>query len=162
NHGYINLKDQIPIYMAANGPKALELAGELADGVLTTLSDPDSMKRNLATVAKGAAKAGRSGQKQPVIILSTSCVLRPGESVTSPRVGNRIGPFAMVTLHALWERSTVAADLPSALRDLYARYEKDYIPTMKTPKDRLYLEMHEGHLIYMRPGEEQFVTESLV
>lgn len=56
----------------------------------------------------------------------------------------------------------MATDLPPALRDLYTRYEKDYIPTMKTPKDRLYLEMHEGHLIYMRPGEEQFVTESLV
>lgn len=162
DRGYINLKDQIPIYMAANGPKALELAGELCDGVLTTLADPDSMKRNLATVAKGAAKAGRGGQKLPVVMLSCSCVLRPGESATSPRVVNRIGPFAMVSLHALWERSAVAADLPPALRDLYERYETEYIPTMKTPKDRLYLEMHEGHLIYLRPGEEKFVTESLV
>lgn len=162
HHGYINLKDQIPIYMAANGPKALELVGELCDGLFTTMSDPDSMKRNLATVAKGAAKAGRGDQKLPVIMLATGCVLRPGESVTAPRVVKRIGPFALVTLHALWEQSAVATDLPPALRDLYARYEKEYIPTMKTPKDHLYLEMHEGHLIYMRPGEEQFVTESLV
>src|SRR5438094_6261099 len=121
--------------MAPNSPKALKLPGELADGVLRTLSDLDSMKRNLATVAKGAAKAGRSGEKPPVIMLSTSCVLRPGESAMAPRVVNRIGPFAMVSLHALWERSAVATDLPPALRDLYARYEKDYIPTMKTPKD---------------------------
>ncbi len=33
---------------------------------------------------------------------------------------------------------------------------------MKTPKDRLYLEMHEGHLIYLRSGEEKFMTESLI
>lgn len=162
DHGYINLKDPIPIYMAANGPKALELVGELGDGTLTTLTDPDSMKKNLATVAKGAAKAGRGDQKLPVVMLSTGCVLQPGESATAPRVVNRIGPFAMVALHALWERSAVATDLPPVLRDLYERYEKEYIPTMKTPKDRLYLEMHEGHLIYLRPGEENFVTEPLV
>jgi 5,10-methylenetetrahydromethanopterin reductase len=162
HHGYINLKEQIPIYMAANGPKALELTGELWDGLFTTMANPGSMKRNLATVAKGVAKAGRGEQKLPVIMLATGCVLRPGESATAPRVVQRIGPFALVTLHALWERSAVATDLPPALRDLYACYEKDYIPTMKTPKDRLYLEMHEGHLIYMRPGEERFVTETLV
>jgi 5,10-methylenetetrahydromethanopterin reductase len=160
-HGYINLQEQIPIYMAANGPKALELTGELCDGLFTTMADPDAMKKNLATVAQGAAKAGRE-QKLPVVMLATGCVLRPGESVTAPRVVQRVGPFALVALHALWEQSTVAADLPPALRDLYERYERDYLPTMKTPKDRLYLEMHEGHLIYMRPGEEQFVTESLV
>lgn len=162
DRGYINLKDPIPIYMAANGPKALELAGELGDGVLTTLTDPDSMKKNLATVEKGTVKAGRGDQKLPVVMLSTGCVLRPGESATAPRVVNRIGPFAMVALHALWERSAVATDLPPVLRDLYQRYDKEYIPTMKTPKDRLYLEMHEGHLIYLRPGEEKFVTEPLV
>jgi hypothetical protein len=33
---------------------------------------------------------------------------------------------------------------------------------MKTPADRRYLEMHEGHLIYMRPGEEKYVDENLV
>ncbi len=33
---------------------------------------------------------------------------------------------------------------------------------MKTPADRRYLEVHEGHLIYLKPGEEQYVNESLV
>jgi hypothetical protein len=33
---------------------------------------------------------------------------------------------------------------------------------MKTPADRRYLEMHEGHLIYMRPGEEKYIDETLV
>jgi hypothetical protein len=33
---------------------------------------------------------------------------------------------------------------------------------MKTPADRRYLEMHEGHLIYLRPGEERYVDENLV
>lgn len=162
DRGYINLKNPIPIYLAANGPKALELAGELADGWITTLSDPASFKKNLAVVAKGASKAGRPITGLPTIALATGCVLRPGESPTSPRVIERVGPFAAVALHALWERSAVAADLPASLQDLYDRYNTEYVAKLKTPADRRYLEVHEGHLIYLKPGEERYVDESLI
>ena len=162
NHGYINLKDPIPIYFAANGPKALALTGELADGWITTLSDPASFKKNLAAVEKGATQAGRTIKDFPAIALSTGCVLRPGESPTAPRVIERIGPFVAVALHALWERSTVAADLPAPLRELYTRYNEEYVARMKTPADRRYLEVHEGHLIYLKPGEERYVNETLI
>ena len=162
DHGYINVKDPVPIYFAANGPKALELVGELADGWISTLSDPQSFQKNLTVVEKGATKAGRTLQNFPNVVLSSGCVLRPGESVTSQRVINRIGPFAIVALHALWERSAVASDLPPILKDLYDRYDKEYVAGLKTPADRRYLEIHEGHLIYLKPGEEKFVTENLV
>ena len=162
DHGYINLKDPIPVYLAANGPKALELVGELADGWLTTLSDPASLKKNLVLVEKGAAKAGRWRQHLPIVMLSTACVLRPGEPITSPRVMQRVGPFAVVALHALWERSAVASDLPAPLQQLYDRYNSGYVAKMKTPADRRYLEVHEGHLIYLKPGEERYVDETLI
>lgn len=162
DHGYINVKDPVPIHFAANGPKALELVGEITDGWITTLSDPQSFKKNLAIVEKGAAKAGRTLQNFPNVALCTGCVLRPGESAISQRVINRVGPFAIVALHALWERSAVATDLPPMLKDLYERYDKDYVAGLRTPADRRYLEIHEGHLIYLKPGEEKFVTENLV
>lgn len=162
NHGYINVKDPVPIYFAANGPKALELVGEVTDGWITTLSDPQSFKKNLAAVEKGATKAGRTLPNFPNVALSTACVLRPGESATSQRVVNRVGPFAIVALHALWERSAVATDLPPALKDTYERYEKEYAAQLKTPADRRYLEIHEGHLVYLKPGEEKHVSEALV
>jgi len=162
DHGYINLKDPIPIYLAANGPKALELTGELADGWLTLLSDPESFKKNLATVEKGAAKAGRSSKSFSTAVLTTSCVLRPGESSTSPRVIERVGPLAIVGLHALWEQSAVAADLPAPLQELYTRYQNEYVAKLKTPADRRYLEVHEGHLIYLKPGEERYFNDLLI
>jgi len=162
DHGYINLKDPLPIYFAANGPKALELAGELADGWLTTLSDPESFKKNLAMIERGATKAGRTVKTFPSVVLSTGCVLRPGESPTSQRVINRVGPFAIVALHALWEQSAVANDLPGPLQVLYERYNTEYVAKLKTPPDRRYLEVHEGHLIYLKPGEERYVDESLI
>jgi len=162
SHGYINLKEPIPIYLAANGPKALELTGEVADGWLTTLSDPASFKKNLTIVEHGATKAGRQIPNFPVAVLSTGCVLRPGESITSPRVVERVGPLAIVALHALWERSAVATDLPAPLQQLYDRYNNEYVANLKTPADRRYLEVHEGHLIYLKPGEEQYMNEALI
>jgi len=162
DHGYINLKDPIPIYFAANGPKALALVGELADGWITTLSDPENFKNNLALVEQAATKAGRAAKPFPTIALSTGCVLRPGESITSQRVIDRVGPFAIVALHALWEQSAVANNLSGSLQTLYERYNTEYVAKLKTPADRRYLEVHEGHLIYLKPGEERYVDEALI
>jgi hypothetical protein len=33
---------------------------------------------------------------------------------------------------------------------------------MKTLADRRYLEVHEGHLIYLKPGEERYIDETLI
>jgi hypothetical protein len=74
----------------------------------------------------------------------------------------RVGPFAVVMLHALWEQSAVSAGLQGPLARLWERYRDDYAAKMKTPADRRYLEMHDGHLIYMRPGEEKYIDETLV
>jgi 5,10-methylenetetrahydromethanopterin reductase len=162
NHGYINLRDQVPIYLAADGPKALELAGELADGWLTVLSGPERFREKLESVRKGAQRAGRSVESLPNAVLTSGCILRDGESATSPRVIERMGPFAIVFLHALWEQSAVAAALPGTLMTLWERYRDEYVAKMKTPLDERYLEVHEGHLIYMKPGEEKYVDETLV
>jgi hypothetical protein len=65
-------------------------------------------------------------------------------------------------MHALWEQSAVGAGLQGPLLKLWERYRDEYAGKMKTPADRRYLEMHEGHLIYMRPGEEKYIDENLV
>ncbi|MGD0288605.1 MAG: LLM class flavin-dependent oxidoreductase [Candidatus Binataceae bacterium] len=162
DNGYINLKDPIPIHMAADGTKALELAGEIADGWLTVMADAPRFREKFNAVKKGAERAGRSVTKLPTAVLTTACVLRDGESITSPRVVERVGPFAIVMLHALWEQSAVGAGLQGPMLKLWERYRDEYAAKMKTPADRRYLEMHEGHLIYLRPGEERYVDENLV
>jgi 5,10-methylenetetrahydromethanopterin reductase len=51
----------VPIYIGATGPKMLELAGEIADGVvLNYLVSPDYNGRAMERLATGAARAGRS------------------------------------------------------------------------------------------------------
>lgn len=58
--GYLAGPLPIPVYVAASGPRLLELAGRLADGVILLVgTDPQAVRRALATVAEGAARAGR-------------------------------------------------------------------------------------------------------
>ena len=52
---------QVPIYIGATGMRMMELAGEIADGVvLNYMVGPDYNKRALDALATGAEKAGRS------------------------------------------------------------------------------------------------------
>lgn len=58
---HASLDRPVPVYMAANGPKGLALAGEIADGVLTVAGiAPDLIARLRGLVGEGAARAGRS------------------------------------------------------------------------------------------------------
>jgi F420-dependent oxidoreductase-like protein len=52
------VREHIPIYIAAIGPKNLELAGEIADGWLAIFYAPEFAEELLAHLAAGRAKAG--------------------------------------------------------------------------------------------------------
>ena len=53
-------RGRIPIYLAASGPRMLELAGEIADGVIiNTGLAPDIVRDSIARVRTGAEAAGR-------------------------------------------------------------------------------------------------------
>ena len=49
----------VPIYLAADGPKALQLAGEMADGVIFMGGPPDFVKWKVENIYRGAERAGR-------------------------------------------------------------------------------------------------------
>ena len=58
---HASVERPLPVYVAANGPKALELAGEIADGVITVAGiAPDLVRRMRERVGAGAERAGRS------------------------------------------------------------------------------------------------------
>lgn len=52
---------QLPVYMAASGPKALALAGEVCDGIIILAGvNPDLIRRSLGHVEEGAKRSGRT------------------------------------------------------------------------------------------------------
>jgi hypothetical protein len=46
--------------------------------------------------------------------------------------------------------------------DAYEAYLQEYAATHGTPSDRLYLDAHRGHMVFLKPGEEQFATTELM
>jgi len=56
--GFHPPRERIPIYLAAVGPKNLELAGEIADGWLAIFFAPDAAGEYLQHIERGRAKSG--------------------------------------------------------------------------------------------------------
>lgn len=54
------VRDSLPIYLAAIGPKSLELCGEIADGWLAIFFSPEESSVSLASIASGRARAGKT------------------------------------------------------------------------------------------------------
>ena len=52
------VRDHIPMYLAAVGPKNLELCGELFDGWLAIFYSPEYAKESLSSISTGREKAG--------------------------------------------------------------------------------------------------------
>jgi F420-dependent hydroxymycolic acid dehydrogenase len=55
----------IPLLLAANGPKAMKLAGEHGDGLIT---DPQTWRQHKAEWEKGARSAGKDPGEMPVLV----------------------------------------------------------------------------------------------
>jgi F420-dependent oxidoreductase-like protein len=58
--GFHPRRPDIPIYLAAVGPKNLELAGEIADGWLAVFYAPEFAGEQLASVERGRARVGKT------------------------------------------------------------------------------------------------------
>ena len=54
------VQERIPIYVAAIGPKNMQLAGEVADGWLPMFFSPEHVGESRELLEEGAARAGRS------------------------------------------------------------------------------------------------------
>tara|TARA_B110000263_G_C15292618_1_gene504078 strand:+ start:238 stop:1128 length:891 start_codon:yes stop_codon:yes gene_type:complete len=106
---FFNIEDPIPVMVAANGPRGQEIVGEISDGWITTgrsLNVPEG----LPNIMKGARRTGNSfdqfggtDTKPYVTVLTSTCVLREGENISSQRVIENVGPTLLPGVHAMWE-----------------------------------------------------------
>ncbi len=168
--GCFNLDDPIEIHIAANGPKAMQLAGEVGDGWITAGGLPETVAPGGEAVRSAARDSGRAFDTPTgrpfTTALSTGCVLRDGEVLSSERVTRRVGAVAVVGVHAAWEsyygRGSNLGIRNDETATAYDAYIEQLAGERGSPRDRRYLDVHEGHMIYLKPGEEQFVpTEAL-
>ena len=64
----------VSIYLAALGPEALELAGEIADGVVLNWIPPEGVPASIAHLEAGARRAGRSLAGFEIAAFVRTCV----------------------------------------------------------------------------------------
>ncbi len=154
-HGFLNLEHNIPLTLSAFGEKTLAYCGAECDAHLTWNPTPAMLRAARATLATGARKAGRNPDDIPSKAIFPLALLRPGETSASPRVLKSIGPFITNLLHTMceWDGGLLPSD--PKIADLVHRY-RDYVEGL--PTDRRHLLLHEGHLIYTRDDERNFIT----
>ena len=89
-------------------------------------------------------------------------MLRDGEPADSPRAKAQAGPAAAIAFHAYAEADELGALFPvppplqarfDAYREVYRKYQ---------PADARYLQNHRGHLMFLRPEEQEFITADVI
>jgi 5,10-methylenetetrahydromethanopterin reductase len=110
----------IPVYLAAQGPRTIRLAGEVADGLLLAGTfDPAHWQRARELVADGASEAGREAGSIEMCVSLLTCI-RP----TREQAIHESGPLLVLRLdEPEWLASqgieTHGVTVPQALREMY-------------------------------------------
>ena len=153
--GLVNLENPVPIHFSAFAPKARALTAELGDGWMTFMSRPEAAIHERKQVSEACQAIGRDPATMYTTAFSLGCVLSPGEPADGERAIAQAGPWIPVLFHALIEQS-VDEILPPALKSSVAEFRAQ-VATYE-PKDAPYLQLHKGHLAFVRPEERRFVT----
>jgi F420-dependent oxidoreductase-like protein len=93
------VQDQIPIYIAAIGPKNTQLAGEIADGWIPLFFSPEHVSDAKALLEEGA---GRSGRSLDDFQISPSVQVRIDDDVDAARDAMR--PFLALYVGGMGSR----------------------------------------------------------
>ncbi len=154
-HGFVNLEHRIPITLSAFGPQTLDYCGAECDGHLTWNATPSMLRAARKRIATAARQAGRDPADIPSKAICPLAVLRPGESSASPRVLKSLGPFITNLLHVMceWDDKLLPGD--SSIAGHVERYKRH---VEGLPPERRHLLLHEGHLVYTRDDEREFLV----
>jgi probable F420-dependent oxidoreductase len=114
---------EIPLLIAGYGPKALAVAGRVADGVIIQLADPEIIGWIMDTARRAAEEVGRDPSELKCIVGAPSKVT---DDLQAAREEVRWFP-AMVSNHVmdLIERYGFDSEIPAALTD-YVKARKFY------------------------------------
>jgi len=163
--GFRNIDTPIPIYVAANGPRALRTAGTYGDGLVSIFNEQEAvLAYNLKHVAEGAAKAGRGLDDFHTVTLTNAVILEPGETLRDAAVVERAGSWVVTALHfvyEVWRYTRDDAVVPTYMKGIWEEY-CDHVEHFPLPREKWHQVLHEGHCSYFTPGERRFVTPEMI
>jgi len=124
---------KIPIYIGAQGPKMLELAGGIADGVLINASHPDDFKFAVPVIRQGAREAGRNPEDvQVCAYASFSADKDQAKAVNASKI---VVAFIVAgSPQNVLDRHNIGTDEAKAISDALAKYDFKSAMAAVTPK----------------------------
>ena len=158
--GFINVKDSIPVYVAGSGPKTLELAGEIGDGVILFGTVGDSLlKYTLGHIKRGAERAGKRLEDLYILVLTALHFTKPGESLAD--LQQAVGPLVTSECNIFALSVKDPFELPGDIRaDLMAFKNAYRTPT--APIETRHLDLYTGYCAEFKPEHEPLVTDKMI
>ena len=160
-HHFIDLDNPIKLYVAAFGPKAQALAGELGDGLVSGLPRGGTVPGMLANARAGAARVGRTlGADFQIAAMVTLVLLHPGEALASERIIAESGAAVITGLHYLVARYLeTGEDPPEYARPMW----KGYMAWLnEAPPEVRHQRLHNSHYSFVDPEEARLITPDLI
>lgn len=102
----LDLEQRVPIVVGAMGPRMIELAGELADGVFLAWCPPDEAADRVALARRGAERAGRD-PNELLVMLSFFAYAGPETEAALDRMRRYVLQYAAVPTHRESFRGTI-------------------------------------------------------
>lgn len=142
---------QVPIYLAARGPRILELAGEAADGVIIGgFAQPAGVEYARACVARGLERAGRDWAGIDVVAWLYICVSQDRDAARA--AVSRMVMASVITSRMILDRLGIV--LPAALSEQVERGGWTYSDEeMQAAARMLPDEVIEAFAVYGTPEE---------
>jgi probable F420-dependent oxidoreductase len=109
----------VRVYLAALGPEMLELAGEIADGVLLNWIPPEAVPASVAHLQTGARRAGRTLDDFEIAAFVRTCVT-DDPAVARETLARDITGYATVDVYAAFFRTAGYADEVDAVAAAWA------------------------------------------
>jgi 5,10-methylenetetrahydromethanopterin reductase len=161
--GLINVRDEMPLYIAASGPRARALTARLGGGWIDGAASVDRAVAALATMRDAWAAAGRSTDGLNAVAWAGGAVLAEGEPADSPRAVAQAGPRTMTLLHRAADAALGGYPDPG-LPEVFAAAAAGYVEHARSfrPQGAHYLQNHRGHLMFVRPDERPFLTAEMI
>lgn len=157
---FINLNHPIPIYVAASGPKTLELAGEIGNGIILFGVVGDSLlEYTLAHIRRGAERAGKRIEDIYILVATAFHLVKPGESLREMQ--QAVGPLVTSECNIFALSAKDPNELPSDIRDELMAF-KDAYRTPGAAVDRRHLDLYSGYCTEFKQEHARLVTERMI
>lgn len=126
---------EIPLYLAAFGPKMSRLVGRVADGVLINMANPSEIERIAETVRAGAKEEGKDPEAVE-IICKVRCSIAPDYSIAREALSHALTFYVLADYYRdLLSRMGFAAEV-EAMRSTWK--EKGFHSARAMVTDRLF------------------------